>query len=37
MLYWRRDGIRSGEIDGKDAGLIHCCDIALRGKDGLTR
>lgn len=28
-------GIHSGEIDGKDAGLMLLRDIALRGKDGL--
>lgn len=28
-------GIHSGEIDGKDAGMMLLRDIALRGKDGL--
>lgn len=28
-------GIHSGEIDGKDAGLMLLRDIAMRGKDGL--
>ncbi|MDP1736643.1 MAG: M14 family metallopeptidase [Caulobacter sp.] len=28
-------GIHSGEIDGKDAGLMLLRDIALKGKDGL--
>ncbi|MEO6433915.1 MAG: M14 family metallopeptidase [Sphingomicrobium sp.] len=34
-LLLAQGGIHSGEIDGKDAGLMLLRDIALRGKDGL--
>jgi hypothetical protein len=34
-ILFAQAGIHSGEIDGKDAGMMLLRDIALRGKDGL--